>query len=84
MEASRQAFASAQQAAEHNLENRPVYPYSIVPGGVRDAADLKWAAEHDPVVAAHYAGFDYDHARVVRLVLAQTAYVSYRMGNKVY
>jgi len=84
MEASRQAFASAQQAAEHNLENRPVYPYSIVPGGVRDAADLKWAAEHDPVVAAHYAGFDYDHARVVRLVLAQTAYVSYRIGNKVY
>ena len=84
MEASRQAFAAAQQAAERNVENRPVYPYSIVPGGVRDAADLKWAAEHDPVVAAHYAGFDYDHARVVRLVLAQTAYVSYRIGNKVY
>lgn len=84
MEASRQAFAAAQQAAEHNLDSRPVYPYSIVPGGVRDTADLRWAAEHDPVVAAHYAGFDYDHARVVRLVLAQTAYVSYRIGNKVY
>lgn len=83
-EASRQAFAAAQQAAQHNLENRPIYPYSIVPGGVRNAAELKWAAEHDPVVAAHYAGFDYDHARVVRLVLAQTAYISYRIGNKVY
>src|SRR5207237_2988788 len=46
--------------------------------------ELKWVAEHDPVVAAHYAGFDYDHARVVRLVLARTAYVSYRIGGHVY
>ena len=66
------------------MGNRPVYPYSVVPGGVRDARELKWAAQHDPVVASHYAGFDYDHARVVRLVLARTAYVSYRIGNKVY
>ena len=36
------------------------------------------------MVASHYAGFDYDHARVVRLVLARTAYISYRIGNKVY
>jgi hypothetical protein len=63
---------------------RPVYPYSVVPGGVEDARELKWVAEHDPIVAAHYAGFDYDHARVVRLTLARTAYVSYRIGNRVY
>jgi PEP-CTERM motif len=63
---------------------RPVYPYSVVPGGVEDAKELKWVAEHDPIVAAHYAGFDYDHARVVRLTLARTAYVSYRIGNRVY
>ncbi len=67
-----------------SAENRPVYPYSVVPGGVRDVEELKWAAAHDPVVRAHYAGFDYDHARVVRLVLERTAYVSYRIGNKVY
>ena len=66
------------------LDNRRVYPYSVVPGGVKDARELKWAAQHDPVVAAHYAGFDYDHARVVRLTLARTAYISYRIGNKVY
>jgi hypothetical protein len=66
------------------IENRPAYPYSVVSGGVRDVHELKWAAEHDPVVASHYAGFDYDHARVVRLVLARTAYISYRIGNKVY
>jgi len=83
-EASRDLILQAQQEALRSMEGRTVYRYSVVPGGVRDARELKWAAEHDPVVAAHYAGFDYDHARVVRLVLARTAYVSYRIGNKVY
>jgi hypothetical protein len=63
---------------------RPVYPYSVVPGGVQDAKELKWVAEHDPVVAAHYAGFDYDRAQVVRVTLARTVYVSYRIGNHIY
>src|SRR5258708_31400423 len=75
------------QATEDALRpaaDRPVYPYSIVPGGVNDARELKWVAEHDPVVAAHYAGFDYEHARVVQLVLARTVYLSYRIGNHAY
>jgi hypothetical protein len=83
-EASRTLLLQAQQESLHSMENRPVYPYSIFPGGVKDARELKWAAEHDPVVAAHYAGFDYDHARIVRLTLARTVYVSYRIGQKVY
>ena len=29
-----------------------MYPYSVVPGGVEDAKELKWVAEHDPIVAA--------------------------------
>ncbi|MGB8582786.1 MAG: PEP-CTERM sorting domain-containing protein [Candidatus Sulfotelmatobacter sp.] len=74
-----QILSQAQPSAD-----RPVYPYSLVPGGVQDAKELKWVAEHDPVVAAHYAGFDYDHARVVRLTLARTVYLSYRIGNHVY
>ena len=64
--------------------DHPVYQYSVVPGGVADAKELKWVAEHDPIVAAHYAGFDYDHARVVRLTLARTVYLSYRIGNHIY
>jgi hypothetical protein len=63
---------------------RPVYPYSVVAGGIENARELKWIAEHDPVVAAHYAGFDYDRAREVQLVLARSVYVSYRIGNRVY
>jgi len=83
-EASREILLRTEQESLRQMESRPVYRYSVVPGGVRDARELKWAAEHDPVVRAHYAGFDYDRARVVRLVLARTAYVSYRIGNKIY
>jgi PEP-CTERM motif len=77
-------LVASELALRPNASARPVYPYSVVPGGVEDARELKWVAEHDPIVAAHYAGFDYDHARVVRLTLAQTVYVSYRIGNHVY
>lgn len=83
-EASRSLLLASQKEVLRQMEGRPVYRYSVVAGGVRDVQELKWAAKHDPVVAAHYAGFDYDHARVVKLVLARTAYVSYRIGSKVY
>jgi hypothetical protein len=72
------------QILEHTQTSRPVYPYSVVPGGVEDAKELKWVAEHDPIVAAHYAGFDYARAQVVRLTLARTVYLSYRIGNRIY
>jgi len=72
------------QILSRSAPSRTVYPYSVVPGGVEDAKELKWVAEHDPIVAAHYAGFDYDHARVVRLTLARTVYLSYRIGNHIY
>jgi len=86
VEASRTRVLLAEEALEHQAraKGRPVYPYSIVAGGVEDARELKWVAEHDPVVAAHYAGFDYARARVVRLELAKTVYLSYRIGNHVY
>lgn len=83
-EQSEKILLLTQQETLRAMEDRPVYPYSVVAGGVRDVHELKWAVEHDPVVASHYAGFDFDHARVVRLVLARTAYISYRIGNKVY
>jgi len=83
-ELSRNRGVSIDQLPSHVQPPRPVYPYSVVPGGVEDARELKWAAEHDPVVAAHYAGFDYERAQVVRLTLARTVYVSYRIGNHIY
>ena len=70
-----QAFAGAQ---------RPVYPYSIVPGGIQSGEELRRVVEHDSVVAGHYAGFDYRHARVIQLTEPKLVYLSYRMGNKVF
>jgi hypothetical protein len=88
---SRQAVASSQhillltqQESLRQMERRPVYPYSIVPGGVRDGRELKWAAEHDPVVKAHYAGFDFDHAQVKQVDRPRLVFVSYRIGNRVF
>ena len=64
--------------------SRPLYPYSIIPGGVESADELRKAVANDPVIAAHYAGFDIDHAHVVRLAEARSAFVSYRKGNTVF
>jgi hypothetical protein len=63
---------------------RLVYPYSIVPGGVLSAEELRQATVHDSVVARHYAGFNYRHAHMVQAKQAQKVYLSYRLHNKVY
>jgi hypothetical protein len=64
--------------------DRPVYPHSIVDGGARSADELKQAIAKDPVVAAHYADFDLENTKVVRLEQPKLAHVSYRLGNAVY
>ena len=43
------ALLLAQQEAARSVESRPVYPYSVVPGGVSDARELQRAAQRDPV-----------------------------------
>jgi len=65
-------------------EARPVYPYSIVPGGVHDPKELERVFESDPVVASHYRDFDFRRARVIQLTQDRTVYVSYRIGGHVY
>jgi PEP-CTERM motif len=63
---------------------RPVYPYSVIPGGISGPLELRDAALHDPVVARHFAGFNYDRAHLVKVTKAQSAYVSYRIGSRLY
>ena len=63
---------------------RAVYPYSIVPGGVHSADELKQAGDHDPVIARHYTGFDYKHAKVIEVQEPRLVYVSYRLHDRVY
>jgi hypothetical protein len=61
-----------------------VFPYSVIPGGVRSSRELSEAVRHEPVVAAHYAQFSVAGARVIRLPHDKLAYVSYRLGNRIY
>jgi len=61
-----------------------VYPYSVVPGGVTDPDDLRYAALRDYVVRRHYARFDYSHARLVRATEAREVYLSYRVRDSIF
>jgi hypothetical protein len=63
---------------------RVIYPYSVVPGGVRTPAELKAVSEHDPAVREHYSRFDFRKARVVTVDQPRLVYLSYRIGDKIY
>ncbi len=63
---------------------RRVYPYSIVPGGLKDRAELVHAVMADKVVAAHYAGFAVHRASLRTVDKPRAVYVSYRKGGQVY
>jgi hypothetical protein len=71
-------------AKGRRLDGRPLYPYSVIPGGVANARELKEAVQRDPVVAAHYADFNIAQAHVVRLTADRAMYVSYRLGDRVF
>jgi uncharacterized membrane protein YgcG len=75
---------SAAVAVLTSHNGRPVYPYSIIGGGATSAEELERAIAGDPVVAAHYAGFDLAKTKVIRLDQPKLAHVSYRIGHTVY
>jgi len=64
--------------------SRPAYNYSVVPGGVRDAAELRDAVLRDPAVAEHYAGFHFERARVSQLEKPTLVYLSYRKSGHIF
>ena len=61
-----------------------VYPYSIVPGGLKDASDLRYAALRDYVVRQHYAHFNFANAQLLRATEAREVFLSYRIRNTVF
>jgi len=63
--------------------DRPVYRYSVIPGGVYTAGELRGAIQADPVVAAHYQDLEQSKLQVKTVARDQYAYVSYRKGEKV-
>ncbi len=61
-----------------------IYPYSIIPGGVKNLDGLRSAASRDNVIRRHYAHFDYDHAHLVRASEAREVFLSYRIRDSVF
>jgi hypothetical protein len=62
----------------------PVYPYSVVAGGVFDREALHSAVSEDAVLAKHYEDFDVRAAHVIQLEAPRFVYVSYRRGNQIF
>jgi len=60
------------------------YPYSVIPGGVRDVADLQEHAARDYVVRRHFAGFNYRRARLIHADEAREVYLSYRVRDRIF
>ena len=61
-----------------------VYPYSVVPGGLKDPASLREVAARDRAVSQHYARFDYSKAHLVRVTEPREVYVSYRIRDTIF
>jgi len=74
----------AAPAVTGTIEPRKVYPFSIVPGGVRSKRELQAAINKDLIVASHYSGVDVKNLKPVTLQHDLSAYVSFRMHGKVY
>ena len=56
----------------------------MIAGGARDARELQRAVEQDPVVADHYRDADMATMRPEILRADRLAYVSYRVGDRVF
>lgn len=82
VDASRDAAFA--EAALPVARTRTRYRYSVIPHGVFSARELNAAITADPVVAAHYQTFDASRATLVPLEQARLAYVSYRLGDRVF
>jgi hypothetical protein len=61
---------------------RPVYPYSVIPGGVYSAKELERVRSTDRLAREHYADFNLPATHLVTTAEARYAYVSYRSGGK--
>ena len=79
--ASSESTPSTEKAS---ADSRPVYRYSVIPGGIRTPQELLEAMEDDAVVAGHYAGIDKANLTTGRLSAPLQAHVSYRIGERVY
>lgn len=67
-----------------DLSSRPVFPFSVVPGGTLAPQEAKARAAADPVVRQHYAGIQFNKLKPFRLTQPASGYVSFRVGNRIF
>jgi hypothetical protein len=70
--------------ASNTAEPRTVYPYSVIPGGVHSRDELRDALREDAVAASHHAAVALRDIRAERVTTPRRAYVSYRVGDRIY
>lgn len=81
---SSRMVAPVAQSALLSQSPRRIYPYSVIPGGAYNAAELRTAAQQDSLIRAHYRDFDLDRTRLVVLRQNRHQYVSYRMAGQIF
>jgi hypothetical protein len=64
--------------------SRPIYPFSLVAGGVYTANDLARAMKVSDGLRLHYANFDFSHVRLIRMQGNTQAYVSYKHKGRIF
>ncbi len=63
---------------------RPVYKYSVVPGGAHSPVEMRTAINTDPVVATHYKTLNASGLRTEVVREDRLVHVSYRKGDEVF
>lgn len=76
--------AQLQTASMKPRVSHPVYPFSLVSGGVYSASDLAKALATSNSLRAHYANFDFKHLRLIRIQNNTPAFVSYRKDGRIF
>ncbi len=66
------------------FRERPVYPYSVIPGGVATRDELNEHVAVDQVVAKHYSGFNLSRAHIIHAPKDKLVHVAYRMDNRIF
>lgn len=62
----------------------PVYPYSVIPGGLHDLKSLRELVQRDPVLAQHYSNLSLQNVRFVTASEKKSVFVSYRMNGRIF
>jgi hypothetical protein len=76
--------AHLMKASSKAQAGHPVFPYSLVSGGVYSTVELKRAFTTSESLRAHYKNFDFKHVRLIRIKNNTPAFVSYRKDGKIF